>query len=497
MGTNPVVSMPNANRVKAALEHCDTVIVSDCIAETDTTATANILLPAAGWGEKSGTVTNSERRISRQRALVSAAGEARADWWILAQVAKAMGFSDGFNYQSPRDVFVEHAQLSDYQNRGQRLFNIGALSQLSETDYNSLQPIQWPVTANRPQGTARLFEDGEFVTPSGRARFIAITPRLPAKRKSQKRFPLALNSGRIRDQWHTMTRTGRAASLLDHTDQPFVAMHPDTAAAADLQSGDLAEVSTPQGSIQVISLIDRGIKPEQLFVPIHWSNQNAHSARVDTLVAAIIDPVSGQPEFKFSRAALKKIESPCWAILVSPTALDCSEFINWTSAALPRQLGFIYQVAVSAEFNWQRYASKVSSATAYAQFSDAANLDQRLIGYSDQQIEIALFSHRHKTSLPTKAWMQDLLSNRAPENYWRLLSGPDLSLTESDGKLICSCFKVSEARIITSIEAGADSTQQLGEQLQCGTNCGSCIPELSSLIRQVQTSSQSLAKKIG
>jgi assimilatory nitrate reductase catalytic subunit len=160
-------------------------------------------------------------------------------------------------------------------------------------------------------------------------------------------------------------------------------------------------------------------------------------------------------------------------------------------------LGFIYQVAVSAEFNWQRYASKVSSATAYAQFSDAANLDQRLIGYSDQQIEIALFSHRHKTSLPTKAWMQDLLSNRAPENYWRLLSGPDLSLTESDGKLICSCFKVSEARIITSIEAGADSTQQLGEQLQCGTNCGSCIPELSSLIRQVQTSSQSLAKKIG
>ncbi|MDB4580931.1 molybdopterin-dependent oxidoreductase [Porticoccaceae bacterium] len=497
MGTNPVVSMPNADRVKAALEHCETVIVSDCIAETDTTATANILLPAAGWGEKSGTVTNSERRISRQRALVSAAGEARADWWILAQVAKAMGFSDGFNYQSPRDVFVEHAQLSDYQNQGQRLFNIGALSQLSETHYDSLQPIQWPVTTNRPQGTTRLFEDGQFVTPSGRARFIAITPRLPAKRKSQRRYPLALNSGRIRDQWHTMTRTGRAASLLDHTDQPFVAMHPDTAAAADLQNGDLAEVSTPQGAIQVISLIDLGVKPEQLFVPIHWSNQNAHSARVATLFEAIIDPVSGQPESKFSRAALKKIESPCWATLVSRTALDCSEFINWTSAALPRQLGFIYQVAVSAEFNWQHYASKVTGATAYAQFSDAANFDQRLIGYSDQQMEIALFSHRQKPSLPNKAWMQDLLNNRAPENYWRLLSGPDLSLADSGGKLICSCFKVSEAHIISAIETGADSTEQLGKQLQCGTNCGSCIPELSSLIKQVQTSSQFLAKQIG
>ncbi|MDC0517326.1 nitrate reductase [Porticoccaceae bacterium] len=497
MGTNPVVSMPNADRVKAALEHCETVIVSDCIAETDTTATANILLPAAGWGEKSGTVTNSERRISRQRALVSAAGEARADWWILAQVAKAMGFSDGFNYQSPRDVFVEHAQLSDYQNQGQRLFNIGALSQLSETHYDSLQPIQWPVTTNRPQGTTRLFEDGQFVTPSGRARFIAITPRLPAKRKSQRRYPLALNSGRIRDQWHTMTRTGRAASLLDHTDQPFVAMHPDTAAAADLQNGDLAEVSTLQGAIQVISLIDLGVKPEQLFVPIHWSNQNAHSARVATLFEAIIDPVSGQPESKFSRAALKKIESPCWATLVSRTALDCSEFINWTSAALPRQLGFIYQVAVSAEFNWQHYASKVTGATAYAQFSDAANFDQRLIGYSDQQMEIALFSHRQKPSLPNKAWMQDLLNNRAPENYWRLLSGPDLSLADSGGKLICSCFKVSEAHIISAIETGADSTEQLGKQLQCGTNCGSCIPELSSLIKQVQTSSQFLAKQIG
>ena len=494
IGTNPVVSMPNANRVKAALEQCDTVIVSDCIAETDTTATANILLPAAGWGEKSGTVTNSERRISRQRALVSAAGEARADWWILAQVANAMGFSQGFNYQSPRDVFVEHAQLSGCQNNGQRLFNIGALGQLSEADYDGLQPIQWPVTVDRPQGTARLFADGQFVTPTGLGRFIAISPRLPTQRKSQRKFPLILNSGRIRDQWHSMTRTARAASLLDHTDQPFVAMHPDTAAAAGLQGGDLAEVSTRQGAIRLITAIDQGIKPAQLFIPIHWSDQNAHSARVDTLIEPIFDPISGQPQFKYSRAALNKIETPCWATLVSRTALDCSGFLNWTSAALPKQQGFIYQVAVRAEFNWQGYVSESFQFTAdteekagtmaYGQFSDAANLDQRFIGYSDQQMEIAIFSHRNKSSLPAKNWMQDLFNNRTTESYWRLLSGPDMSLAENDGKLICSCFNISEARLITAIEAGACSAQQLGEQLQCGTNCGSCIPELNSLISQ-------------
>jgi len=497
MGTNPVVSMPNADRIKTALEHCDTVIVSDCIAQTDTTATANILLPAAGWGEKSGTVTNSERRISRQRALVSAAGHARADWWIVAQVAMAMGFTEGFNYQSPRDIFVEHAQLSDYQNNGQRLFNIGALSQLSEADYDQLQPIQWPVTTDRPKGTARLFEEGQFFTPTGRARFVAITPKLPERRKSKNNFPLTLNSGRIRDQWHTMTRTGRAVSLLDHTDQPFVAMHPDTATAADLQSGDLAEVSTRRGAIRMITVIDQGMQPSQLFVPIHWSDQNAFNARVDRLVEAIIDPVSGQPEFKFSHAALKKIESPCWATLVSRNALDCSGFINWTSAVLAGQQGFIYQVAISADFDWQAYARKHTSAKAYAQFSDASSQDQRLIGYSDQQIEIVLFSHSQKTSLPAKAWMQDLLSNSSEENYWRLLSGPNLSLTESDNKLICSCFKVSEARIITAIEAGAESTDQLGQQLQCGTNCGSCIPELNSLVEQFQRNSQFLASQIG
>ena len=325
MGTNPVVSMPNADRVRAALQNCDTVIVSDCIAETDTTATANILLPASGWGEKSGTVTNSERRISRQRALVPPAGEAKSDWWIMSQVAQAMGFNNAFAYSSPRDIFIEHAQLSQFKNTGNRLFNIEGLSNLSEKQYDQLDPIQWPVTELKPKGTARLFEDGLFNTPSRKANFVAISAQLPQTQTRNDNYPLTLNTGRIRDQWHTMTRTARTSTLLSHIDQPFVAMHPDTAAAAGLIDGDLAQVSTKGGSINVVTVVDQGMGSHQLFVPIHWNDQYASSARVDTLVAPIIDAVSGQPEFKYSRAALVKIAAPVWASLVSrrsPTRLQ-------------------------------------------------------------------------------------------------------------------------------------------------------------------------------
>jgi len=490
MGTNPVVSMPNADRVRAALQNCDTVIVSDCIAETDTTATANILLPASGWGEKSGTVTNSERRISRQRALVPPAGEAKSDWWIMSQVAQAMGFNNAFAYSSPRDIFIEHAQLSQFKNTGNRLFNIEGLSNLSEKQYDQLDPIQWPVTELKPKGTARLFEDGLFNTPSRKANFVAISAQLPQTQTRNDNYPLTLNTGRIRDQWHTMTRTARTSTLLSHIDQPFVAMHPDTAAAAGLIDGDLAQVSTKGGSINVVTVVDQGMGNHQLFVPIHWNDQYASSARVDTLVAPIIDAVSGQPEFKYSRAALVKIAAPVWASLVSRSKLDCTQFINWTAAPLSDGLGFIYQVAIEANINWEDFiaAKRLTDqgpAQAYEHFSDPSNSDQRLICFSDQSIELAIFSHQDKNALPDNLWIRALLSQPVAETYWPLLSGT----ATADGKLICSCFKVSEQAIVAAIADGANSATALGQQLKCGTNCGSCIPELNTLVANALTSS--------
>jgi assimilatory nitrate reductase catalytic subunit len=483
MGTNPVVSMPNADRVRAALQSCDTVIVSDCVAETDTTATANILLPASGWGEKSGTVTNSERRISRQRALVEPAGQAKPDWWIMSKVGQAMGFNDAFDYQSPRDIFIEHAQLSGFKNTGNRLFNISSLSHLSKQQYDQLEPIQWPVTPLKPKGTDRLFEDGLFVTPSGKANFVAVNAQLPQIQTSIDDYPLTLNTGRIRDQWHTMSRTARTSTLLSHIDQPFVAMHPDTATHAGLMDGDLVQVSTQSGSIKVVATVDAGMGENQIFVPIHWNDQYAGSARVSALVAPTTDTVSGQPEFKYSRAAMVKVDAPVWATVVSRQKLDCTQFINWSAAPIAEGHGFIYQIVVPSNFNWPDFIAakrltEQGPAQAYERFSDRCHDDERLISFSDQRIELAIFSHQDKKALPDSQWMRALVSQAVAQTYWPLLSGT----TPTAGKLICSCFKVSEGDIRAAIVNGANSAAALGQQLKCGTNCGSCIPELNGLL---------------
>jgi len=212
VSTNPAASMPRAERVRAALSQCPFVAVSDCWA-TDTTRFADVELPAAAWGEKNGTVTNSERCISRQRAFRPPPGEARADWWMLTEVARRMGWEAGFAYREPADIFREHADLSAYENAGasRRIFDIGALAELSDEEYERLPPVYWPL----PRGTAepwssakRLFGAGRgFATPTGRARFVPTLYRPPAV-AADERWPLILNTGRVRDQWHTMTRTG-------------------------------------------------------------------------------------------------------------------------------------------------------------------------------------------------------------------------------------------------------------------------------------------------
>lgn len=483
MGTNPVVSMPDADRVRAALQACDTVIVSDCVADTDTTATANILLPASGWGEKSGTVTNSERRISRQRALVNPVGQAKSDWWIISRVGQAMGFNNAFDYHSPRDIFVEHAKLSGFKNTGDRLFNISALSHLSEQQYNQLEPIQWPVTPFKPNGTERLFEDKLFFTPNKKANFVVINPQLPQQHTPSNDFPLTLNTGRIRDQWHTMSRTARTSTLLSHISQPFVSMHSNTANNYGLVDGDLAKVSTQRGSITVVVAVDNGMEESQIFVPIHWNDQYASSARVDSLVAPITDVISGQPEFKYSRASMVKVDTPIWATVVSHNKLDCTKFINWSAAPLDEGQGFIYQIAIQSNFDWPDFIatkrmSEQGPAQAYEQFFDRQNGDQRLICFSSERIEFAVFSHQDRKMLPDHLWMRTLMSQPVAQTYWPLLSGN----TSSAGKLICSCFKVSEADIQAAIDNGANSAAALGQQLKCGTNCGSCVPELNALL---------------
>ncbi|MFK8049131.1 MAG: molybdopterin-dependent oxidoreductase [Halioglobus sp.] len=486
MGTNPAVSMPDADRVKAALEKCDTVIVSDCVAVTDTTSTANILLPACDWGEKSGTVTNSERRISRQRGMRLAPGQARPDWWIVSQVAQKMGFARAFDYSQARDIFVEHAALSGFENDGSRVFNIERLSELSEQEYDSLTPIQWPVSDTSPQGSQRLFCDHRFFTASGKAQFLVSTARLP-QQTGNSSYPLILNTGRIRDQWHTMTRTARASRLLEHIGQPFVSTHPVTAKNNGLADGDLVRVTTELGNIDAILVTDAGMDPAALFAPIHWSGQYASNARVDALVKPITDAVSGQPEFKCTPAAIQKIETAQWAIILSRSLVDCSSFIFWNRTPAASIGCHIYEIAVTDRVNWQQFVmdkrlSESGPAQAYEHFCDATCADERFVCYSDQQLELVIYSHVDRRALPSPTWLQGLAEmSRLGESYWSILAG-DAYQQRASGRRICSCFKVSEDRIVEAIEGGVGSVEGLGKQLQCGTNCGSCIPELNALL---------------
>src|SRR6201994_826330 len=201
MGTNPVVSLPDADVVREAMKKLELFVVSENVRSHDTVnAGVHVLLPALAWGEKSGTVTNSERRISRQRSFLPAPGEARPDWWMLSEVARRLGFGAAFDYKSAADIFREHAALSTFENNGSRDFDIGALTSLSDDAFDALAPVQWPLReGTEPQ--ARFFADGNFYTNDHKARFVA--PEIPALRsETSAGRPLRLNTGRIRDQWH-------------------------------------------------------------------------------------------------------------------------------------------------------------------------------------------------------------------------------------------------------------------------------------------------------
>ncbi|MEQ1712970.1 MAG: nitrate reductase, partial [Hyphomicrobium sp.] len=282
MGTNPAVSLPRADRVRDALSKLDLLVVSENVAATDTLDAAHVRLPAHAWGEKDGTVTNSERRISRQRPFLAPAGSARPDWWIMGEVARRLGFSDAFRFTSSAEIFDEHARLSGFENGAvspaeRRAFDIAGLAGLDQMAYDALEPKQWPVRA-ASDPTERLFAEGGFFTPDTRARFIATAPARLASPVSTE-WPFVLNTGRIRDQWHTMTRTGLSSRLSTHIQEPYVEIHPDDASRLGLEQGTLALIETPHGSASVRVLLSRGQQPGSVFAPFHWSAQNSSAGR--------------------------------------------------------------------------------------------------------------------------------------------------------------------------------------------------------------------------
>ena len=489
MATNPVVSLPESERVRAALLQCELVIVSDCIENTDTTACADVLLPATGWGEKDGTVTNSERRISRQRALLAPAGEARHDWWIISEVAKRLGFAEAFRYDSAAAIFQEHAALSEFENDGTRAFDIGALAALDKAAYDAMTPVQWPVNSANPNGSARLFGDGKFFTLSGRARFVTLTPALPQP-DSTMQTPFLLNTGRLRDQWHTMTRTGRAPRLLAHTGAPFVAMNPRDAMSKGIREGDLVRLHNidSQGARQELLLqasIDSGLRDGDVFVPIHWNDQFAANSRVSRLIAPRTDPISGQPESKYAPVGLQGVKVQRWVAVISREPVPIGPFDFWVKT--PVTDGWHTLLADTAiptkqsEEAWQEWASGLQAGLEKIELSNTVSGDYRALLCRDQHIEIALFAGRERSLLPDVHWLQSLFNHKVDSQSWRLLARQEISAISAN-RVICSCFRVTEQQINNAIDKGARSAEDLGRALRCGTNCGSCIPELKQLV---------------
>ncbi len=487
MATNPAVSMPNADKVRAALAKCELVIVSDCMRETDTSRYANVLFPARSWGERDGTVTNSERRISRQRAFLSSSGAAQPDWWIISQVAQRMGYSDAFNYEKPADIFQEHAALSAYDNQGERDFNLAGLSKLDEDEYQQLLPVQWPV-AEQDQGTARLFENGKFFTPSGKAQFIAVAEHLPANTVNED-YPLVLNSGRIRDQWHTMTRTGKSARLSGHIYEPFVTLHPNDALQIGVVEGSLARVKSQWGEIIVRAHVSAEQRKGDVFAPMHWNDQYASKSYVDALVNPAVDPISGQPEFKHTPVRVEPYQANWYGFLLTRRRLPLEAASYW-SCSKGDQL-WRYEIAGEATpDNWTDTARgllcQAADKVEWIEYHDRGVNRYRAARMENDQLESCIFIGPDY-ALPERDWLVSLFTERELQEQDRrsILTGKSASGQHDAGRTVCACFGVGKNILINKIrQHGLATAEAVGEMLQAGTNCGSCVPEIKGLIAE-------------
>jgi assimilatory nitrate reductase catalytic subunit len=492
IATNPLVSLPDANQVQRALEKCELVVVSDIVASTDTNSYADVLLPALGWGEKDGSVTNSERCISRQRTFLPAPGAARADWEVLCQVAQRMGF-DGFDYTAPHEIFDEHARLSGYRNGGdtRRVFDVSGLAGLDLRQYDDLEPVQWPVALDAPvaaQGSVRLFGDGRFAHGDGKARFIPTAPRAPMHAVGGE-YPLALNTGRVRDQWHTMTRTGKSPTLADHVSESFIDMHPQDALLCGVREGQLARVSSEWGAM--VARVQHGgcIARGGIFIPIHWSGQTASDARVGALVSPAVDPISGEPEFKHTPVRVEPFGVDWHAFVLSRRALALDGVANWTRV---QGAGFArYELAgrqqIADASGWARALLGVDDEQAdWLEYEDRSGRVYRAAHLVDGRIEACLFMSP-RPDLPSRAWLSSMfgLGELSPSDRAGLLAGRPKDKGVDAGPTVCSCFGVGRNTISAAIRI--HELKSVGEVTSCvkaGGNCGSCVPEIRKLLSE-------------
>ncbi len=485
--TNPAASMPRANRVREALKNCPLVIVSDAW-PTDTTALADIILPAATWAEKDGTVTNSERRISRQRAFRAAPGEARPDWWAFAEIGRRMGWRDAFAYTGPAAIFREHAALSAFENDGRRVFDLGGLAALDDHAYDALAPVQWPCGANNPaRDNARLFADGRFATPDGRARMVPVSSGDGIQRP---RHTLTLNTGRLRDQWHTMTRTGRVARLMAHGNAPLLSLNPRDAALRGIEDGELVRIESRDGESVLRAHLDPALRGGESFLPMHWTDQFSSSGPAGRLVHALTDPVSGQPDLKGTSVRVQAITEGWRGLLLrrEDGALHFADDVYATKA--PISGGFAFALS-----GWGALENFVRSERELRALLTLP-ADAEIISYSDPKKSVFRYGGIVAGRLTSCLFLAGPDADFVEADHARGMLGKELTAAsrlsllvglDADSRTrsntVCACFAIDEAAIRDAIRTGGlTGTAEIGQVLRAGTNCGSCIPELKKLL---------------
>jgi assimilatory nitrate reductase catalytic subunit len=512
--TNPAQSMPDLHTVHRALQRAEFVVLQEAFATTATAAYADLLLPATTWGEKDGTVTNSERRISRVNPAVAAPGHTRHDWHIATDFAQRLearlrpGKPSLFAYNTPESVWLEHREST----RGRDLDITG----LSYATLSEQGPAQWPYPEGAASGQARLYEDGVFPTADGRARFVD-TAYTPLAEPRDARYPVSLTTGRLRDQWHGMSRTGTLGRLFGHTPEPAVELNPQDMARHKLLDGDLVHLTSRRGSIVAPARGSASVQPTQAFMAMHWGPEvlSGRSASgellrgVNALTTSAYCPTAKQPELKHCAIKVLKAELPwrllgvAWlpaeqallaqqqlqALMGEFAFASCVPFGRERSGVLLRAAA---EAPVPAEVLQQIEMVLGLAQHGVLRYGDAKrgqHRSMRLAGSGEaQRLEAFVLAG----DISAEAWVKPLLQDELPaQAYGRLLLQPGAKApvaVVARGRQVCTCFNVAEPDILAA-RASCTGTpeQQLGqlqERLKCGTNCGSCIPELKRLLRQ-------------
>ncbi len=532
--TNPAQSLPDQATVRRALQRAELVIVQEAFADTATCAYADLLLPAASWGEKDGTVTNSERRISRVRAAVEAPGQARRDWAIAVDLARRMeglmperaGLPSLFPYASAESIWNEHRAST----RGRDLDVTG----LDYTLLDSAGPQQWPMPEGSSRGMTRLYEDGRFATPDGRARLVC-TPYRPVAEQRDARYPFALNTGRLRDQWHGMSRTGTIGHAFGHVSEPALQVHPQDLLRRQLKEGDLVHLSSRRGTIVLPVQASTDMAMGQVFLAMHWgqeflsgvSDTGEPLAGVNALTLATSCPDSRQPELKHAAVRLRKAELP-WsllgqALLTAQQALTAHHRMRLLMPQFPFASTVLFSVGSgAADSSDRREGVSIRCAAAQAPAEDVIAQIEAILGldgdavlhYSDrrkgQRRAMRLTRCDGQSRLDAfvlagdtraQGWITALLhGQRDAQAYGRQLLSPDAQAPANIAPLsrpVCTCFNVTQAQIETALQSADGNAAQRMDMLQgslhCGTNCGSCLPELKRMAQASCAADASMA----